>query len=213
MTDPLPNPAAPAKTKGVRQERMRQRRRYLSEVVMQMIQQRGFDAISVNEVAQRASMSIGGLYRHINTKNDLLEMVCDEINLNLLEEMTEAASVEKGVSNKLSAAVRTYWQRHWDSSNAVLVAYREYQSFSEEAKARYTTQERRIADFFGDLIRAGIVLEEFRAVDEKLLASEIILLSHMRALKGYVFKGKDRAVVFEDHLELIFSRLRTTIPA
>ncbi len=175
---------------------------------MQMIQQRGFDAISVNEVAERAEMSIGGLYRHINTKNDLLEMVCDEINLNLFEEMMGAASAEKGVTSKLAAAIRTYWHRHWDSSNAVLVAYREYQSFSEEAKIRYTAQEKQIADFFGDLIRAGIVLEEFRIVDEKLLAAEIILLSHMRALKGYVFKGKDPAEIFEDHLELIFSRLR-----
>lgn len=176
---------------------------------MQMIQQKGFDAISVNEVAERASMSIGGLYRHISTKSDLLEMVCDEINLNLVEEMTEAASLEKGVSAKLAAAVRVYWERHWDSSSAVLVAYREYQSFSEETKERYTGQERRIADYFGDLIRAGIVLEEFRPVDERLLANEIILLSHMRALKGYVFKGKERAEILADHIELTFSRLRT----
>lgn len=210
MVDPVVKPGTAPKGKGSRQERMLQRRRYLSEVVMQMIQQRGFDAISVNEVAERASMSIGGLYRHISTKSDLLEMVCDEINLNLLQEMTEAAALQKGVAAKLEAAIRTYWQRHWDSSSAVLVAYREYQSFSEETKARYVGQERQVTDYFGDLIRAGIVLEEFRAVDERLLASEIVLLAHMRALKGYVFKGKEREAILSDHLELIFSRLRRT---
>ncbi len=213
MTDPLAKSPAPAKPKGVRQERMRQRRRYLSEIVMQMIQQKGFDAISVNDVAERASMSIGGLYRHISTKSDLLEMVCDEINLKLLEEMAAAASAAKGVKAKLGAAVQTYWERHWDSSSAILVAYREYQSLSDDAKRRYMDQERQIAEYFSDLIRAGTVLEEFRPVDERMLAHEIILLSHMRALKGYVFKGKERSAVLNEHLELIFSRLRPGLPA
>ena len=175
---------------------------------MQMVQQKGFDAISVNAVAERASMSIGGLYRHISTKSDLLEMVCDEINLSLLEEMIEAASAQKGAERKLAAAFKTYWARHWDSSSAVLVAYREYQSFSEAAKERYTGQEKKIAEYLSELIRAGVVLEEFRPVDERLMATEIILLSHMRALKAYVFKGKDRSEVFEHHLDLILSRLR-----
>lgn len=174
---------------------------------MQMIQQRGFDAISVNAVAERASMSIGGLYRHIKTKSDLLEMVCDEINLNLLEAMKDAAAAKQGVVARLSAAIRVYWDRHWDCSSSVLVAYREYQSFSEEAKARYTAQERQIAAYFSDLIRAGIVLGDFRPADDQLLANEIILLAHMRALKGYVFKGRDRPQILADHLDLIFSRL------
>lgn len=200
-------PAQKASAKPSRQERAQQRRRYLSEVVMQMVQQRGFDAISVNEVAERASMSIGGLYRHISTKNDLLEMVCDEINLGLLEEMKQAASKQSGVSNKLAAAIRTYWERHWDSSSAILVAYREYQSLSDEAKKRYSEQELEIASFMGDLIRAGMVMEEFRQVDEHVLSHEIILLAHMRALKGYAFKGREQETVLREHLDLIFSRL------
>jgi TetR/AcrR family transcriptional regulator, cholesterol catabolism regulator len=193
---------------GIRQERSRQRRHHLSQVVMQLIHERGFDAVSVNEVAKRAAMSIGGLYRHITTKSDLLEMVCDEINDNLIEDMIAAAEVARGVKSKLEAAIRTYWERHWDAAPSILVAYREYQSLGEEAKKRYTAEERRIAEFFGDLIRAGVAVEEFRKVDDRLLAHEIILLAHMRALKGWVFEGRTRDFVLAEHLDLIFSRLR-----
>jgi TetR/AcrR family transcriptional regulator, cholesterol catabolism regulator len=193
---------------GIRQERARQRRHHLSQVVMQLIQERGFDAVSVNEVAARAEMSIGGLYRHIDTKNDLLEMVCDEINDNLIEDMVAAADVANGVKDKLQAAIRTYWERHWDAAPSILVAYREYQSLGEAAKQRYTAEERKIAEFFGDLIRAGVAVGEFRKVDDRLLAHEIILLAHMRALKGWVFEGRTRAFVLSEHLDLIFSRLR-----
>lgn len=200
--------AVAGKVGGVRQERARNRRRHLTEVVMQLVNERGFAAVSVNEVAERASLSVGGLYRHIQSKNDLLVMVCDEINLDLLDEMKDAVAVEKGVAAKLEAALRTYWLRHWDSSAAILVAYREYPSLSAEAKLRYREEERRLAEFIADLIRAGVILEEFRAVDDRLLANEIILLSHMRALKGYAFKKYERDDVLAELIELVFSRLR-----
>jgi hypothetical protein len=193
---------------GVRQERARKRRQLLTEVVMELVKERGFDAISVNEVAERASLSVGGLYRHIGTKNDLLEMICDEINLDLLEDMKTAAAEQRGAWDKLAAAIRTYWDRHWDNSAAVLIAYREYQSLSPEAKSRYRAEEKMLAEFLSDLIRAGVIMEEFREVDDRLLASEIVFLSHMRALKGYVFKGRERNAILTELLESVFSRLR-----
>ena len=200
-------PASPAPAGGLRQERARLRRLHLSEVVMSLIQERGFGNVSVNEVAERASMSIGGLYRYITTKSDLLELVCDKINLNLIEEMKAAADTTRGVSEKLAAAIRTYWHRHWDAAPAILVAYREYPLLSDASKKRYTEQERAIAEYLGDLIRAGAAIDEFRPVDERLLAHEIILLSHMRALKGWAFAGRTREDVLREHIELIFSRL------
>lgn len=200
-----------AKARPVKQERSRKRRKLLSEVVMQLVREKGFAGVSVNEVAERASISIGGLYRHIDTKSDLLEMVCDEINLDLLEEMKEAAARERGASAKLEAAIRAYWTRHWNSSAAILIAYREYPSFSEEAKQRYREEERKLAEFFGDLIRAGAIVEEFCEVDDRLLAYEIILLSHMRALKGYIFEAREPEDVLAEVIETIFSRLAPAI--
>jgi TetR/AcrR family transcriptional regulator, cholesterol catabolism regulator len=203
------HPATPPRPRaGIRQERAQQRRHHLAQVVMRLIKERGFDAVSVNEVAQQAAMSVGGLYRHIDTKSDLLEMVCDEINDNLVEDMTAAIETAWGVEDKLKAAICTYWDRHWDAAASILVAYREYQSLGEAAKKRYTAEERKIAELFGDLIRAGVAIDVFRKVDDRLLAHEIILLAHMRALKGWVFEGRKREAVLSEHLDLIFSRLR-----
>lgn len=196
------------KPRGVRQERARARRQLLTDVVMQLVQERGFDAISVNEVAERASLSVGGLYRHIDTKNDLLEMVCDEINLDLLEDIRVAAAGQRGATAKLEAAIRTYWIRHWNASAAVLLAYREYQSFSDSAKSRYRMEEQKITEFLSDIIRAGMVMDEFREADDRLLAHEIVLLSHMPALKSYAFKSRTSEACLDEMLELVFSRLR-----
>jgi AcrR family transcriptional regulator len=197
---------------GKREQKTQRRRRELSDVVIRLVRERGFDAISVNEVAEEASISVGGLYRYIKTKNDLLELVCDGINSSLLEQMKQAADAEKGIFKKLEAAIRYYWVKHWDASPAIIIAYREFQSLSEEAKQRYIRQEREIVEFLADLIRAGVLIDEFRSVDERLLAFEIILLSHMRALKSYSVKGMSSEDVLNEHLEMIFSRLRP-VPA
>lgn len=191
-----------------RQARSIKRRQHLSNVVVQLVQEKGFDAISVNEVAKRASMSVGGLYRHIDTKSDLLEMVCDEINLDLIEQIQAAAKRETGIEKKLEAAFRVYWERHWDVAPAIIIAYREFQSLSSEARARYKSQEKEIADYFGDIIRAGVLIDAFRPVDEKLLSYEIVLLAHMRALKGHIMRDMNKDEVLEEHIELILSRLR-----
>lgn len=200
-------PETAAKPRGAGQERSRKRRQHLTEVVMQLVKERGFAAISVNEVAERAKISVGGLYRHIDTKSDLLEMICAEINLDLLADMKKAASKAQGATGKLDAAIRTYWYRHWDSSAAILITYREYPSFSDAAKQKYRDEERQIVEFLSDLIRAGMIMEEFAEVDDRLLANEVILLSHMRALKGYTLKGRVREDVLSEMRALVFARL------
>lgn len=153
-------------------------------------------------------MSIGGLYRYISTKTDLLEMACDELNASYYEHMAAAAAAEAGIAAKLSAAIRSYWERCWDTSSAILVSYQEWGALPEEARRRFMHQQDRSAEFLADLIRAGMASGEFRQVDDRLLAHEIILLAHMRALKGWVLRSRQRADVLADHLELVFARLR-----
>lgn len=190
-----------------RQIKSAKRRKHLSNVVTQLATEKGFDAISVNEVAERAEMSVGGLYRYISTKQDLLELVCDSIHLESLEEIQEAASQVKGIANKLQAAYLCYWNRHWDAHAPIAIAYREYTGLPEATKKRYLEHQNKIANFFADIIRAGIMAEEFDALDDLMLAHEMIFLAHMRALKGWAISNRTREQVQEEHLKLIFCRL------
>jgi len=189
-------------------ERFQARRRQLAALTMKMVREKGFDSVSVNELAERAEMSIGGLYRYIKTKSDLLELICDEINLGLHARMLEAAAAARGIEQKLLSAFQVYWNTCWDSADPILTAYREWQSLPSAARQRYREEEIKIAEYFGDLIRAGIVSDEFRAVDERILASEMIFLAQMRALKSWVFRGVEQSAVLDEHWKLIIGRLR-----
>jgi TetR/AcrR family transcriptional regulator, cholesterol catabolism regulator len=189
-------------------ERISRRRRQLAEVTLRLVRERGFDALSVNELAEHAAISVGGLYRYIKTKSDLLVLVCDEINRGLNERMAEAAGAVRGITAKLSATYSVYWETCWDNALAILLAYREWQSLPSDAKKRYLHQEKQIAGRLCDLIRAGIASEEFAPVNETLLAHDMIMLAQMKAVKGWVFEDYDRATVYADHIGIILARLR-----
>ena len=202
-----PGSSAPAKAEP-RTQRVSEKRRKLGELTMQLMRERGFGSLSVNELAERASMSIGGLYRYIKTKNDLLEIVCDEINMDLVDRMQLAAATAKGITAKLNVTFQVYWDMCWDSSAPIRVAYREWQSLSDDARDRYIAQEKRLLEFFADLIRAGVASEEFPVVNERLVASEMIMLAQMRAVKGWMTRDFTREAVFAEHWELISGRLK-----
>jgi AcrR family transcriptional regulator len=190
------------------QRRSQERRRQLAKVALRLIEERGFEALSVNEIAEEAGISIGGMYRYIRTKTDLLVMACDDIFGGLREQMLEAVSAEQGLENKLSAAMRVYWLACHDRQDLLRLTYREYRSLPPEAKKLYKRQELEIADVFRDLIRAGIIIDEFRAADDGVVAHEIIFLSHMNAFKNWALHGVDLDRLLTEHVELFVSRLR-----
>lgn len=195
-----------------RADRVSLRRRQLGEVTLRLVRERGFDELSVNELAARASISVGGLYRYIKTKSDLLVFICDEINRGLPDRMNQAAASTRGIAPKLAAAYSVYWETCWDNAFAILLAYREWQALPPDARKRYTAQEQQIAELLRDLIRAGVVAEEFAAVDERLLAHDMIMLAQMKAVKGWAFDGYQPAAVRAEHLALIFARLNVAAP-
>jgi len=56
-----------------------ERRATLVETATELFIARGFSEVSVNEIAERAGISVGALYKYIRTKEDLLWLVMDTI--------------------------------------------------------------------------------------------------------------------------------------
>lgn len=191
-----------------RRRSQEQRRYQLAKVAVRLIEERGFEALSVNEIAEQAGISVGGMYRYIRTKTDLLVMACEDIFGGLRTQMLEAASAERGLEGKLSAAMRVYWLACLDRADLIRLTYREYRSLPPGAKELYKQQELEIADVFRDLIRAGIITDEFRAADDRVVAHEIIFLSHMNAFKTWALREVDLDRQLTEHIELFISRLR-----
>ena len=189
------------------------RRRHLTEVAVRLITKKGFEALSVNEIAAEAQISIGGMYRYIRTKADLLVMACEDIFGGLREQMLKAIDEEQSIENKLVAAMRVYWLACHEREELIRLTYREFRSLPHEAKELYKQRELEISEVFRDLIRAGVITGEFRAVDDRVLAHEIFFMSHMWMFKHWALHDLDFDCLLDEYLELFLSRVRHKEPS
>ena len=64
--------------------RVRRMQKLLREALLDLIEERGFDALTVSEIIQRAMVSRTAFYRHYQDKYDLVEQIFEEAMSTLL---------------------------------------------------------------------------------------------------------------------------------
>jgi len=177
--------AAPRRT----QQRSLDRRRRLASVAGQLIAERGFDSLSVSELAERCGISVGGMYRHIRSKVDVLVMACESIYGDVPRRLREAAAGQQGAPARLRAAIDVYLAACDANRDQILLLYREYGRLPSDAQHRYMDRERAVAEVFAELIAEGVAEGVVGAVDPLVAAEDIVLLGHLPALKGWALRG------------------------
>ncbi len=172
------------------QQRSLVRRERLAAVASELIVERGFDSLSVNELAERCGISVGGMYRHIRTKTDVLVMACESIYGGVLDELTAAVAEHSDPERRLNVAIEVYFASCRDNRPQILMTYREYGRLPAPARHRYMEREVAIAELFAGLIEAGVAAGRMRVVDPFVVAYDIVLLGHLPALKGWALRGR-----------------------
>ncbi|WP_236065169.1 TetR/AcrR family transcriptional regulator [Reticulibacter mediterranei] len=107
--------------------RARRTRKLLRDALMALIEERGFDALTVGEIAARAMVSRAAFYRYYQDKYDLIEQIFEEemqtLTRNLGSPRTissratirsthqrrRAGSVSLSISRKMSASIACSW--------------------------------------------------------------------------------------------------------
>lgn len=192
-----------------RRVRSAERRTRIAAVATDLISEQGFENFSVNDLATRLEMSVGGVYRYITTKTDLLVMVCEGIYDGVRDELGEIAAGAAPVSDKLVQAVDAYLLSCENKSSHITMMYREYRRLPEDSQEFYKRREQAIIDVFVDLIRAGIRTGEFRSINATVLAVDIVFLGHAPAFKWWALSDAvGSAELRREQVELIMSRLR-----
>ncbi|CQD24326.1 TetR family transcriptional regulator [Mycobacterium lentiflavum] len=164
----------------------------------------------MNDLARDLDISVGGLYRYIKTKSDLLVMVCETIYGGLRDTLAEiATSSDRELPEKLRVAMSVYLEECLKNREQILLMYREYRHLPQEAHRRYKDRELGIVGIFADLISSGMRRGCFRPVDPQVIAQDIVFLGHLPALKGWALRGVIKPEeLASEQVELVMARLR-----
>lgn len=163
---------------------LEERRRQLVEVATEVFFEKGFDRTSVNEVAERWGQSVGGLYRYVAGKDDILVLVCAEIFRRIGPDALDTPEVGDPVE-RFRVAFTTYCENIQRHSRQVLLLYREYGRLSAEARAHFMDQESQVRLVFCSIIEDGVARGVFTCEDPGLFAVDCVTRAHSLALKGW----------------------------
>ncbi len=173
----------------LRDTRTRLRRRQLLDAAARLMASAGFDAVSMQAVADEAEVSVGLIYQYFGGKQELLLAMVTDV-LDSFAERVPAAIEAAGPDpvRRIAAGFRAYCEVIDTHRHVAVLTYRESGALSdagrEEIKRREVVTTEALRATISRAIEEGLFVE----ADADLLAYDLVLLAHAWALKHWYFQ-------------------------
>ncbi|HCP32120.1 TPA: hypothetical protein DIT45_02590 [Candidatus Acetothermia bacterium] len=150
--------------------------------------QKGFAATGMRAIAQTAKVSIGAIYHHFKSKDEILERIMHEE----LERRQRFLERLRGQGLPLQKQIKQIVQMHFDllqeKSDAARLFFRERFDPSPVLRAKIQDLYGEVAGYVAEIIREGIATGEVRPCQPLLTAYTILGMVEAVSLRAL---GKD----------------------
>jgi TetR/AcrR family transcriptional regulator len=208
---------SPASTQ--RQRRKEARPQELLDAALTLFVEKGFAATRTEEVAALAGVSKGTLYLYYPSKEELLKEV---IRHNMVNQITEGASILNGFQGTSSALLEHVFMLWWErigetpASGIMKLMMSEVRNFPEIAKFYVEEVIEPSERLLSRLVQRGIDAKEFRQVNvidvvHSLIAPMLFLVMHKHSIGACGTHHRlDPKVFLSTHIDLVLNGLRAT---
>lgn len=158
------------------------RRQQIIDASVELFIEKGFHGTTTREIAGKAGFSIGTLYEYVESKEDILYLVCDHIHSEMELGIRRSIRDSDNGLETLRHAIAAYITVCDKMSDSILLIYRVSKSLPRDALRFVLKNEERIAEIFDEMLLAGQRDGSLRMDDPryvKLMAHDIIVLGHM----------------------------------
>ena len=165
-------------------------RQKIIDAASELYAKKGFKATSIDEIAEKAGVTIPVTYQYIKNKSEIMRLIMEDM-LNIFRK--NIISHLKGIDDpekRLTIAISLYFNILDQQQDKVLLMYQKSSSLDKASKTKIMKLEVELSDIFGDIIRDGIKKGIFKEVDVDLIAYNIVILAHMWSLKRWHFRKR-----------------------
>ena len=141
---------------------------------LRLFAERGYNAVSMRELADAVGVRQGGLYNHFGSKHDLLvDLMTRHMEL-LFEAHDDAMAGIDGPVEQLEAFVRFHVGYHLEFPRDVFIAYMELRSLEDDARAAVIRLRDRYEKLLCDILLKGFAAGLF-SVPEPAIHARMLL--------------------------------------
>lgn len=187
--DPVPDLNALSGEEAVRAARVRWRTGQLVEVATRLLQRTGFEAMSMQELAREAGVSVGLIYRYFRSKEDVLVAIVVDVLAEFARCVPEAmAAAGDDPVDRLAAGFRAYCEVINDRHHVAVLTYQEGRMLGPDALRRIEALEVECTRPLAEAVRTGMADGIIVTSDPELAVYDMVLLAHAWALKHWYFR-------------------------
>jgi AcrR family transcriptional regulator len=151
-----------------------ERERAIRAAALRIFRRKGYDATSMQDIADAVGLNKGSLYYYIASKEELLVRLFEGRTQKVLGAIDEVASADAPPLERLRAMVRTYVLGVLGNLDSVYVYVREAQSLPAAALQQVHAEQRAMRDHFERVIEEGMTRGDFVRGDAKLAALALL---------------------------------------
>lgn len=137
----------------------------LLRVATALFGERGFNGVSVAEIAEAAGVTNAGVYYYFRNKQDLLFRVLESALTGYLSRLEGIAAIQAPARDKLSLAIDNHLDFVLRRGDAVRVFIRERRFLEPPLSAQYQTHVDRYDTLVRGILAEGVESGEFPAMD------------------------------------------------
>jgi AcrR family transcriptional regulator len=172
-------------------ELVKHQRKTIMEAAVSVFAKKSYAEATMQEIAKKAGMAPGNIYRYIKSKTDILRLIClrsvESINdMNSLYKDLKTESETEKLINCLSFFYRNMDNEEWCNRHYFFnVGIR---NFSKKDRRLLLGSQVEYTKFFEKIIIDGINAGEFDTDDPLLVAHHIIVVPHDWVLRRWFLK-------------------------
>lgn len=149
------------------------------EEAARLFYQRGFNAASMRDLAEKVGVEAASLYNHIHSKAQILKDICMKVAHEFNANIEKMEASREPVICKVEELLRFHIKMMIYSYEDVYVSDREWKHLAEPFLSDYRNQRRNYRKRFAAIIEAGVQNEEINNID----ASTAVLIM-LHAISG-----------------------------
>jgi AcrR family transcriptional regulator len=166
------------------------RRRQIIQATLHLIAARGIQKTGIREIARASGMTIGNLYHYVGTREDIIFLAFNygvDQARTLIKEINGLCETMEP-PEAFNAAIDLYIRYQHNNWEGTVFLYRELSSLSPSLRLPVIEVNSHMHDAFIHIIQKGCKSGVFKAADTDLVASTIVSMGDMWALKRWQFK-------------------------
>lgn len=185
-----------------------QRERILHEAAV-LFARSGFDASSLNAVAEEAGISKAGIYHYFKTKQDVYDAIIVQTLQGLFDHVSQVVASAAAPDDKLVAFMQahaTFFEHNYWAFRAMLISFSGMSA--PEPRHEAAVLRERYEDLLRSLIAEGVAQGQFRAVDPATTGRAVLSMLNWMARWFHPGGPKTAAELALEYADLLFRGLR-----